>query len=347
MTTAGATIQREQAWLRAGLATSIGSLPHTDPREAVALVFERQRGLPAAPSLPNRSGREGMIGQAAWGIPGVDVLPDGSLSVDDLRLDAAATAESVEAVGVDGDPFVALRSFLGAVSGRRGPVKLQLTGPVTLGLALHALGVEARRAFAAAGAAVQARARAMLAAAERAAPLAPLVVFVDEPGLTAAMHPGFPLGPNDTIDLVSSALATIEPRAVTGLHCCAAADWKVVLQAGPQILSLPLGVGAAEHAAVLGGFVEDGGWIAWGAVPTSGPLGSSAVRLWEQLSAAWRDLTAAGCDPVPLRERALVTPACGLAGHDEAQADLVLNLTAQVAQRVSTLARGMRLTVGA
>ena len=76
-------------------------------------------------------------------------------------------------------------------------------------------------------------------------------------------------------------------------------------------------------------------------------LGSSAVRLWEHLSAEWRELTAAGCNPVPLRERSLVSPACGLAGHDEAQADLILNLTGQVAQRVSTLARGMRLTVGA
>lgn len=347
MTTAGATIEERQAQLRAGLATSIGSLPHTDPRAAASLVLERQPRLPAAPSLPNRSGREQMIGQAAWGIPGVEVLPDGSLSVDDLRLDPVAAAEAVEAAGVDGDPFVALRSFLGAVSGRRGPVKLQLTGPVTLGLALHALGVEAGRAFATAGAAVQARARALLAAAERAAPLAPLVVFVDEPGLTAAMHPGFPLGPNDTIDLVSGALATLEGRATTGVHCCGAADWKVVLQAGPQILSLPVGVGAAAHAPVLGAFVEDGGWIAWGAVPTTGPLGSSAVRLWEHLSAEWRELTAAGCNPVPLRERSLVSPACGLAGHDEAQADLILNLTGQVAQRVSTLARGMRLTVGA
>ena len=81
--------------------------------------------------------------------------------------------------------------------------------------------------------------------------MAPLVVFVDEPGLTAAMHAGFPLDPNRTIDLVSSALATLEPHAVTGLHCCGWADWRVVLQAGPQILSLPLDSGAVEHSGAL------------------------------------------------------------------------------------------------
>lgn len=310
-------------------------------------MLERQPRLPCAPSLPNRSGRERMIAQAAWGIPGVEVLQDGSLVVEDLRLDACETASAITQVGIEGDPFVALRSFLGAVAGRRGPIKLQLTGPVTLGLALHAVGVDARRAFAVSAQAVQARAKALLSAAERAAPLAPLVVFVDEPGLSAAMHPGFPLGANDTIDLVSGALATIEPRATTGLHCCGEADWKVVLQTGPQILSLPVAAGAVEHAGPLGGFLERGGWVAWGAVPTSGPLGTSAMRLWEHLSAEWCGLTQGGCDPALLRERSLITPECGLAGHDPVQADHILGLTAQVAQRLRTQAQGMRLTVGA
>lgn len=330
--------------LSRGLATSIGSLPHTDPRAAATFVLERHPRLPAAPSLPNRSGVERMVAQAAWGIPGIEVLPDGSLRVDDPRLDPRAPLLDA---GIDGEPFVALRAFLGAVAGRNGPVKLQLTGPVTLGIALHGVGVPADRAFAVAGAAVRARARTLLAAARETAPLASLVVFVDEPGLTAAMHPGFPLEPDRTIDLVSSALATLEPHAVTGLHCCGPADWRVVLQTGPQILSLPLGAGATEHAGALGDFLDRGGWIAWGAVPTTGPLGSTADRLWQHLSDEWCALTRGGCDPVRLREQAMVTPACGLALHGEAQADLVLSLTSQVARRLETQTLGMRLTVGA
>jgi methionine synthase II (cobalamin-independent) len=330
--------------LRPGMTTSIGSLPHTDPRAAATFVLERQSRLPAAPSLPNRSGIERMIAQAAWGIPGVEVLPDGSLQVDDPNLDPRAPLHDQ---GIDGAPFVALRAFLSAVAGRRAPIKLQLTGPVTLGIALHSVGVPVRRAFSVAGAAVRARARTLVAAAQETAPMAPLVVFVDEPGLTAAMHPGFPLDPNRTIDLVSSALATIEPHAMTGLHCCGPADWRVVLQAGPQILSLPIDCGAADHAGAVGAFLERGGWVAWGAVPTTGPLGSTPDRLWQQLSAEWCSLTAAGCDPVALREQSLITPACGLAGHGEAQAELVLDLTAQVARRLETQTLGMRLTVGA
>jgi hypothetical protein len=327
-----------------GLAASIGSLPHVDPRAAATFVLERHPRLPAAPSLPNRSGVERMIAQAAWGIAGVRVLPDGSLDIADTALDPRAPLTSL---GIDGEPFVALRAFLGAVAGRRTPIKLQLTGPVTLGLALVNAGVPARRAFAVAGSAVRARARTLVAAAQETAPMAPLVVFIDEPGLAAAMHPGFPLDPNRTIDLVSSALATIEPHAITGLHCCGPADWRVVLQAGPQILSLPIEAGAAEHAGAVGSFLEQGGWLAWGAVPTTGPLGSHPDRLWQRLSAEWCGLTQAGCDPVLLRDHAMITPACGLAGHGEEQADLVLSLTNQVARRLETQTHGMRLTVGA
>jgi methionine synthase II (cobalamin-independent) len=331
--------------LRVGLSSSIGSLPHTDARAAATFVLERQPKLPAAPSLPNRSGRERMIAQAAWGIAGLDVLPDGSLQLgDDPNLDPRA---GLAEPGIDGEPFVALRAFLGAVAGRRAPIKLQLTGPVTLGIALQAIGVPSQRAFEVAGAAVRARALTLVAAAKETAPMAPLVVFLDEPGLTAAMHPGFPLDPNRTIDLVSGVLATLEPHATTGLHCCGSADWRVVLQAGPQILSMPLDANAEVHAGAVGAFLEQGGWIAWGAVPTTGPLGSNPDRLWQHLSEEWRRLTVGGCDPVLLREQAMITPACGLAGHGEAQADLVLSLCNQVARRVETQTLGMRLTVGA
>jgi len=327
-----------------GVASSVGSLPHTDPRAAAAFVLERQPRLPAAPSLPNRSGMERMVAQAAWGIAGVQVLPDGSLRLDDPILDPRSPLTTA---GIDGEPFVSLRGFLGAVAGRRAPIKLQLTGPITLGIALLNLGVPARQAFAVAGSAVRARARSMVAAAQETAPMAPLVVCVDEPGLTAAMHPGFPLDPNRTIDLVSSALATLEPHAVTGLHCCGLADWRVVLQTGPQILSLPLETGAVEHSGALSAFLERGGWVAWGAVPTTGPLGSTPDRLWQHLSAEWCALTQGGCDPVLLREQALITPACGLALHGEVQADLVIGLANQVARRLETQNQGMRLTVGA
>jgi hypothetical protein len=327
-----------------GAATSIGSLPHDSADAAAALVLDRHPWLPAAPSLPRRSPLEGMIAQAAWGMPGVEVAPDGSL---DLTLDDIAPDTAPSDATLAGEPFLGLRVFLAAVAGRSGWVKLQLTGPVTLGLALHAAGLDAERAFVAAGTAVRARSEALLALAQQSVPDASLLVFVDEPGLAACMHPDFPIEPDRAVDLVSSTLATIEPHAVTGLHCCGPADWRLVLQAGPQVLSAPVDAGLVEAAGTIGTFLDQGGWVAWGAIPTDGPLGTTADRVWRQLCDRWCEMVRSGCDPVLLRTQALITPACGLALHGEPQADHVLSLARTVAQRLYDQAVGVRLSAGA
>jgi hypothetical protein len=327
-----------------GLASAVGSLPHVDVAKAVDFALDLQPRLPAAPSLPQKSPVEGMIPQAAWGIPGVLVLPDGSLLVDEAAVDPGAPLQgSLD----EAEPFASLRAFLDAVTGRVAPFKIQLTGPVTLGLALHAVGVSAARAFAVAGKAVGTRVHEVLQAARRVAPGATPLVFLDEPGLTAALEPGFPLGVDDTLDLVSSALAAVEGGAIAGLHCCGRADWPAVLQAGPQMLSLPVDAGAADHPGAFADYLERGGWLAWGAVPTDRPLGETADILWRRMVAEWEALADAGCEPRRLVEQALVTPACGLVGLDVAQAAHVLDLTNHLAQRVEARALELGLTRGA
>jgi methionine synthase II (cobalamin-independent) len=333
-----------QVLLPTGLATGVGSLPHEDPVEAAAFVLERQPRLPAAPSLPRRSPVEGMIAQAAWGIAGVMVLSDGSLLVDESVVDPDLPLTET---GLGGEPFVGLRTFLDAVGGRVAPFKVQLTGPVTLGLALHAVGVPAPRAVGVAAKAVAARIRDVLAAARRSAPGATPVVFLDEPGLTAALDAGFPWPLDETLDLVSSALASVEEHAIAGLHCCGRADWQAILQAGPQILSLPVGTGAVDHVGAVAGYLERGGWIAWGAVPTDRPLGDAAERLWRRLMAEWDVLIDGGCDPRLLLRQAMVTPACGLVGLDPPQADRVLQLAGHLAQRLEAEAVVAGITVEA
>jgi hypothetical protein len=330
--------------LALGLASSIGSLPHHDPAAAVDLVLRTQSRLPAAPSLPRRSPAEGMIAQAAWGVPGVTVDGAGDLVVDPSAVDPEAPVADPDLAG---EPWVGLRTFLDAVATRTGPVKLQLTGPITFGLALHRAGLDVETAFAVAASAVRQRAEGTVALAAKRAPAAPLVVFVDEPGLAGCTAPGFPLALDDTIDLVSGALATLEPWAVTGVHCCGPTDWKALLQAGPEILSLPVDIDVDAAGGALGAFIERGGWLAWGAVPTDRPLGTGVDRLWRALSLRWCELVQAGCDPVLLRTQAMVTPACGLALHGPSQAERVLALTTELANRLHDQAVGVRLTAGA
>ncbi|MCU1453672.1 MAG: hypothetical protein JWN46_1818 [Acidimicrobiales bacterium] len=328
-----------------GVVTSIGSLPHTTSDEAVRFVLRHLPELPAAPSIPAHEPLEGMLAQVGWGVAGVVIADDGTLSVPDPRaLDPAAALDDLE---LSGRPYTTLRAFLRAVATRTEPIKLQLTGPVTLGLALLEAGAPADRAFAVAAAVVAQRAAGLVACAARHAPAAAPVVFLDEPGLVGGLRADVPLSADATIDLVSGVLAAIEPHAVTGIHCCGRADWRVVLQAGPQILSLPVGAGIEPSAAALAAFLERGGTVAWGAVPTEGPLGEQPSRLWRRLSDQWCELVQAGCDPVLLRRQAMITPVCGLALHDEVLAEHAFTLSRRIAERLHDQVTGIRLSVGA
>ncbi len=325
-----------------GTPAAVGSLPHTDVAEAIAFVLATTPELPAVPSLPRRDPREGMLAQAGWGVPGIIVADDGSLGVDVDGLDPDAPI----AGDLDGPPFATLHAFLDVVAGRTAAIKVQTTGPVTLAGALVAAGAPAAVAREVAVRAVRARAAALADAVARVAPLAPLVAVLDEPGLVGAI-PDRVGDPETVIDLVSGALAVWEGRATTGIHCCGPADWKAVLQAGPQILSAPVNAGFSPSAGALAAFLERGGWVAWGAVPTDRPLGESASHWWRDLSAQWCGLVQAGCDPVLIRRQALVTPACGLALHDLSQVERVFALTRTLGMRIHDQLAGVRLSVGA
>lgn len=285
-----------------------------------------------------------MVAQGASGMAGITVADDGSLVIDAGALDPDAPFADESFAG---DAWVGLRAFLTAVADRDGPVKVSLTGPVTLGVALWASGVDVDLAFRVAGAATRSRARSLVDHVLRRVPQAQVLVFLDEPAMGSLTDDGFPIGPNEGVDLVSSALAAIESDAITGLHCCTAVDYRLLLGAGPDILSVPVDERIIRHAGLVGDWIERGGWIAWGAVPTGGPVGDGVDRLWRRLDAVWNSLAAEACDPVRLRTNAIITPVCGLAQHGVTQAEQVMEHASRLAARTLVQLDGVRMTVGA
>ena len=331
--------------LPVGLGTSIGTLPHRDPVAAIQFVLANQPRLPALPLLPNWSPLERRVPQAASGIPGVTVLADGSLSI--VKGDLEVGAGFVDPAFA-GPAYRVLHHFLDALATVEGPAKFQIAGPVTLGLALRAAGLAGPVAFALAGEVVCSRIQALLALVQARCPGIRPVVFIDEPGLRSLGEAGFPLGSEKALDLVSAALAAVESGGGTNaLRCGGQADWAMVLAAGPQILALPASAAVLDVAGTLGRFLDSGGWVAWGAVPTEGPLGDGVNLLWRHLSGLWCNLVQAGVDPIKLRTQALLTPVAGLGRHDEAQAAALLGLVDRLAERLYDQATGLRLSMGA
>jgi len=328
-----------------GAAVSVGSLPHTDAVAAAAFSIA-EFDIATIPSLPTRSTAESMVAQALSGVPGVGFDPDGGIRID-VRLVDPDHPVSTDLLD---DAFVGTSAFLDlarTVNLDGAPVKWQIVGPVTLGVELHRAGLDRVTAFRLAANAVGSRITDLTAAVSTTLPSSPQLAVLDEPWLAQVMAADFPIPPDEAIDLMSGALATLPTTTLGGIHCCAPCDIATVLAAGPGVLSVPATPDLLDWSGYLTRFIDGGGVVAWGAVPTEGPVPSSADRSWRQLSDLWCGLVQNGCDAVQLRRRSLVTPHCGLSRHSVSVARRLARLTGDVGKRVKDQSMATRFALGA
>lgn len=324
-----------------GVATGVGSLPHTDPRAAVELSLTTTARLPAAPQLPARSPREGVLAQWLDALPEVDVAADGSIR---SRGRSSSPAETT----LRPDTHAGLLAFLdhlGGLPGAPAGAKAQITGPLTLGTALVDAGMDARVAYGRAAELAESWADTVVGSLRRHVNSEP-VLFLDEPSLVLWNRDDEPPLPHeDAVDLLSGVLASVD--AISGVHVCGGGDRRVAFEAGPDVVGFPAARDVLGDGVAVSRYLDGGGWIAWGAVPTEGPVGERADHWWNELVGLWCDLTRAGCDPALLRTQALITPACGLARHTETQAATILAHCVEIGERVREQAIATRLSVGA
>jgi hypothetical protein len=339
---------RAASVLVGGSSTLVGSLPHRDARRAAEFGWSAT-DVPCAPSLPRRSPAEGMVAQAIVGIRGISLGQYGSLSIDVSRVDPLAPVVT----DLDHDAFGGFRAWLTQgrehvrSSGYSGVVKWQFIGPVSLGRALMRAGVPTHLAFSVAVRVVREFLVVMSRAVSESLPDNPQLVVIDEPDLADLEDDSFPIAPDVAIDLMSGAMAAVERDAVVGLHSCSDVPIGHLIAAGPHVLSVPVSERLVDDAPKIARFLQDGGWIAWGAVSTGGPIGQSVERWCKKLASTWCGLVQGGCDASLLRRQSLVTPECGLALHSSDSAGLVVDQVRELAERVRTQALATRLNVGA
>ncbi len=325
-----------------GTSTALGGLPHRDAAAAASFAL-RATVLPAIPSLPRRSPAEGAIAQALLGIDGITIGQYGAFSVDTARVDPSGDIVT----DLQHDAFTGLRTFLAAAPADLEAVKWQVVGPVTLGIALARAGVPEELAFEVALHAVRVRLGHLLDAVSAALPAATQVVVVDEPELGEVADADFPVAPDVAIDLVSGALAMVEGRGITGLHCSRELDWATLVASGSDVIAVPARPSLVASAGYLQQFLDRGGVVAWGAVPTDGPVPTTAERPWRNLSDLWCELVQHGCDQVQLRRQSLITPGTDLGSFTPAVAERVLGITAEIGRRVHDQAAASRFVLGA
>lgn len=287
--------------------TGVGSLPFIDPVEAVRHA-RRAYDVPFCPQLPHADGD--MVSEwlgGGW----ADAPPCGWTPERDRERPAAW------------DAFLAT---IAMEPPAHGLVKLQVTGPVTLAVALERVAGRPGDGAAVAGLAGELVGWLAANVAGQVGLLADVgveaLVVADEPGLA---HAGLTPAHADVWDALRGA------GAAWGLHVCGAVPWRTVGAAGPDVLSIdatrsPVG---GLGAATIGALLERGGRVAWGAVDPVEPRtpADAAARV----AAAVGAVTAAGLPAREVFARSMVTPACGTGPLGPAHERLVASVLAVTA----------------
>lgn len=335
-------------------ATGIGTLPHKDPAVAVDLVLQRLKDMPYWPQLPNLGAQEDMNLQYAPALTPL-IAPDepghGVIAFSGLSREEALAGFFERLMGGDLNSFGLSRhcaagfhkflEIVGAAPAGSYPwIKGHVTGPLTL--AASVIGADGK-ALLYDDEVADALARGLgVAAAAQVKQMEPLnrkvMVFLDEPFLSGYGSAFTPISGDKVIALLGATMEELRARAdvVIGVHCCGDTDWGLMVDTGADVLNLDSD-GFGEHLLLypekMKELLERGGAIAWGAVPTSEYEGNETARgLWDALHQLLRELEAKGIPHDLLASQALVTPACGMGGLDEAKAEAILDLTAGVSE---------------
>jgi len=310
-------------WAR-GAVTGIGSLPGTDPAEAVALVFGELPDLPHLPELPARGAGADMIGRGAAllvDLP-VEIVASGwafaARPGHDLRRARDLLDRDLDALEERAD-------------GYEGPLKVQAAGPWTLAATVElATGhkvVSDDGAVRDLAASLAEGLAAHLADLARRVPGATLVLQLDEPSLPTVLAGRVPTPSGYGIvraveavvaeDALREVLSSASPGGRV-VHCCAA-DVPVALlrAAGADAVALDRTLLTTAQYDELGAAVDDGTALWLGAVDRG--AGYAGVR--DDVEGLWHDLGFAARE---LADRVVVTPRCGLAGASETEVRQVL-----------------------
>lgn len=303
--------------------TGIGSLPHADPEAACQLIL-RTFDIPFWPQLPKRSFRESMITQYSEGMPYMNIREaDGEVWIardlsDELDRFYESCGDNAR-IAISEDFSIGLHTFLRTIKGRRFPVlKGQVTGPATFTLGLK--DTEGRLVYfdeelrEVAGMLLQAKARWQVDVLRQHAD--GVIIFIDEPILSAIGSSAY-LGVDseEILRLLRATAAAIEDAGgIPGIHCCGRADWPVVIKSGVKILSFDA-YGYFPTLSIyheeLKTFLESGGYLAWGIVPTSEAVTEVDDEVLSRLLRTGLDTLSNYMPRELLTSRMMLTPSCG------------------------------------
>jgi methionine synthase II (cobalamin-independent) len=339
----------------------IGSLPMDDHVEAVKLMMEYTPEIPLWVQLPVFK-QEGMMAQFLPGMPGLTVEKDKTYintSGETFEPDVLKFYEDYLAV-TEGTadlsesrfaltPDIARGFFELMKSLKRLPhppvaVKGQITGPFTFGTGV--VDQNGRAIFYneqlkdVAVKLIAMKARWQIRQLSSFG--CPVILFFDEPGLTGFGSSAFiSISRKEVENCLQEAIDAVHAEGgLAGVHICANAEWSLLLESSLDIVSFDAYSFFDKfmlYPDQIKKFIQRGGILAWGIVPTSNTedvtkeTADSLISKWERQAG---EIEALGIDRKKIKARTLITPSCGTGSLPLDSAKKVLKLTKEVSEKI-------------
>jgi len=312
------------------MTTGIGSVPVADPDEGAAFVLDAGVSIPLWPQLPKRGFREQIIPQYAEAMPCVTIDVDAERTVLDpadkqthlQQFYEAYLSEDLEPFALSSESAAGFDAMLRQAAGRTWPiVKGHVVGPITFTTGIADADKQPLYSDAQLrDAAVKMLTRNAQWQIERLSPLATgrVLIFLDEPALAAYGSSTYLyISEQDVRGMLGEIFDAIRAAGgITGIHVCGNSDWGVVIRSGVDVVNFDahqFGTTISLYADDVRALFDRGGSIAWGIVPTTAEIANETVdSLTRRLDECFASLEAKGFDRDLLRQRAILTPSCGV-----------------------------------
>lgn len=340
------------------LATGVGSLPHTNVQEALKLIWENVPYAPHWPQLPQKGAESSFIGQYLRALVETGVIDNYAqqrFQVEasdwmermtdfyELYLRAEQGEEkALESFGFGAEGGEGFEEFCQDIAekGTRQAILLkgQLSGPLTLGLQITdknrraSYYEESQRDMLVKSLAMHAQWQTKRL---RSYGL-PVLMMIDDPALYAyGASTHVTLERQQLIeDLDAIAGGIIMMGGIPGAHVCAGMDWTLLFESRIQVVNFD----AYEYmtsmvvlAEPLNRFLERGGILSWGIVPTQGKtLAETSLSLRQRLEQNIAELVKRGVDEARLRRQSMLTPSCGTGTLGYELAEHIYGLLAEI-----------------
>lgn len=341
---------------------AIGSLPHKNVESAMEVVKTNFSRIPFFPQIAKFNKNEDMIVQLLENLPGL--VNDGekiylenesdeffeqleTFFMDYEEILAEPDSETLEKYGISQNYSSTFRPFIEIVKETKPKfAKGQICGPFTLATTL--VDKNGRCAFydetlrEIIVKMLTLKALWQIKQIKQVSPNTTPIIFMDEPSASQLGTSAFiTISKEEVVQIIKEVSDVIkENGALSAIHCCGKCDWTLPIDCEINMLNLD-GYAFAQNLSLFSNelkpFLEKGGKIVWGVVPTLDKDALEAADLntiMQKFDEAIDYLVKKGVDKSVLLDNSMVSTSCGAGSLSIEQSEKAMNLVKELSLKL-------------